>query len=220
MILAAGRGLRMKPLTNETPKPLLKVGGVTLLERHILRLYEAGFKDLVINVSHLADQIIDFISRLPYEVNISISLEDEPLETAGGIVKALPLLDDFPFLLINADIWTDFELEKVFSIEMTEDTLAHLFLVKNPPEHPRGDFELDNFLIRKIQYGTTLTYTGMGIYRPCLFSRYDESVGLLRPVLDSAIQEKQVTGQIFGGRWYDVGTPDRLYALNDSLKNE
>ena len=150
MILAAGRGLRMKPLTNETPKPLLKVGGVTLLERHILRLYEAGFKDLVINVSHLADQIIDFISRLPYEVNISISLEDEPLETAGGIVKALPLLDDFPFLLINADIWTDFELEKVFSIEMTEDTLAHLFLVKNPPEHPRGDFELDNFLIRKI----------------------------------------------------------------------
>ncbi len=209
----------MKPLTEETPKPLLKVGGISLLERHIFRLNQAGFKDLVINVSHLADQIIDFVNDVPYGVNIRISFEEEPLETAGGIVNALPLLGNLPFLLINADIWTDFEFEKIFSIDLNKNTLAHLVLVKNPPQHSSGDFELDNLSVKQKQGGSSLTYAGIGIYRPCLFSQHNKSAGPLRPILDSAIKGEQVTGQIFKGRWHDVGTPDRLYALNDSLKN-
>jgi len=218
MILAAGRGLRMKPLTDDTPKPLLKVGGISLLERHILRLKEAGFKDLVINVSHLADQVIDFVRNLSDgEVNIKISFEDEPLETAGGIIKALPLLGDLPFLLINADIWTDFKFEEIFSIYLKENTLAHLILVKNPPENSSGDFELDNFSVKQMKGGLSVTYAGIGIYRPCLFSGEKQSICPLRPILDSAIQLNQITGQIFEGRWHDVGTPDRLYALNHSL---
>ncbi len=219
MILAAGRGLRMKPLTDKMPKPLLKVDGVSLLERHIFRLKEAGFKDLIINVSYLADQIIDLVNNVSFGVNIRISFEDEPLETAGGVVKALPFLGDFPFLLINADIWTDFEFRKIFTIDLNEDTLAHLVLVKNPPEHSSGDFELDNFIVNKVQGGESLTYTGIGVYRPCLFSPYNQSVGPLRPILNSAIQGKQVTGQLFKGRWHDIGTPDRFYALNNALNS-
>ena len=218
MILAAGRGLRMRPLTDKIPKPLLKIDGVSLLERHIFRLKEAGFKDLIINVSYLADQIVEFVSNISFGVNVRFSFEEEPLETAGGVVKALPFLGDLPFLLINADIWTDFEFRKIFTIDLSEDTLAHLLLVKNPPEHSSGDFELDNFMVTNVRGGKSFTYTGIGIYRPCLFSPHNQSVGPLRPILNSAIQGKQVTGQVFKGCWHDIGTPDRFYALNNAIK--
>ena len=208
----------MRPLTDKIPKPLLKIDGVSLLERHIFRLKEAGFKDLIINVSYLADQIIDFVNNMSSGVNIRFSFEDEPLETAGGVVKALPLLDDSPFLLINADIWTDFEFRKIFTIDLSEDTLAHLVLVKNPPEHSSGDFELDNSMVNNLRGGKSLTYSGIGIYRPFLFSPHNQSVGPLGPILNSAVQRRQVTGQIFNGCWHDVGTPDRFYALNDAVK--
>ena len=218
MILAAGRGVRMKPLSDNTPKPLLKVGGISLLERHITCLKKAGFENVIINVSYLADQIINFCKeRSNLGVRIEISREDEPLETAGGVIKALPLLGNSPFLLINADIWTDFDFEEMSLINLKEGSLAHLVLVNNPPEHTTGDFELDNFFVKQSKGNFSLTYSGIGIYNPLMFSGYKQSVCALRPILDSAIDRSLITGQVFRGNWYDIGTPDRLNKLNEAV---
>ena len=219
MILAAGRGSRMRPLTDHTPKPLLKVGSQSLLERHLIRLSEAGFREIVVNVSHLAEQIIKFCEiKSNLGAKILVSPEKEPLETAGGIKNALPLLGDLPFLVVNGDIWTDFEFKQLIANSLSEKSLAHLVLVGNPPEHLSGDYALNCGTVSQALNGASFTYAGIGIFNPVLFSRFNKAKGPLRPLLDQAIDRGHVTGQLYGGLWYDIGTPDRLEKLNKSLK--
>lgn len=228
MILAAGRGERMLPLTKETPKPLLEVAGVTLLARHLRRMADAGFGEVVINVSHHAEQIASFCgdgSR--WGLSISISREREPLETAGGIAHALPLLRDEPFLVVNGDVYTDFPFEQLRGVTPTEAG-AHLVLVPNPPHHPDGDFGLTGVARNQSESPTyalsmsscgdaALTYSGIGVYTPQMFEQVPEEIYPLRPILERACAEGLVTGQRYEGQWEDIGTPERLDALNQSL---
>ncbi|MGR8929688.1 MAG: N-acetylmuramate alpha-1-phosphate uridylyltransferase MurU [Gammaproteobacteria bacterium] len=215
MILAAGRGERMRPLTDSTPKPLLKVGGKALIEYSLENLAAAGFSDVVINVAYLGRQIMDYCgdgSR--WGVDIRYSNEGETaLETAGGIAKALPLLGGAPFLVINADIVCDYPLAELPGKHIE---LAHLILIDNPPHHPRGDFSLQaNGLIAE-QDEDKLTFSGIGVYHPALFA--DLLVGepvKLRPVLSQAMLHGRVTGEYYKGLWLDIGTPDRLQELAD-----
>ena len=228
MILAAGKGERMLPLTKKTPKPLLEVAGVTLLERHLWRLADAGFDEVVINVSHLAEQIVSFCgdgSR--WGLSISISRESAPLETAGGIAHALPLLGDQPFLVVNGDIFTDFPFEQLTHVTPIEAG-AHLVLVGNPPHHPEGDFSVA--AVTNNQGGqsagvlsmvpgddTTLTYSGIGVYSPQMFGQVPDGVCPLRPLLQMACAAGRVSGERHDGQWEDIGTPQRLDALNQLL---
>lgn len=228
MILAAGRGERMLPLTKETPKPLLKVAGVTLLERHLRRLADAGFNEVVINVSHLAEQIVSFCgdgSR--WGLSINISRESAPLETAGGIAHALPFLGDQPFLVVNGDIFTDFPFEQLKHVTPIEAG-AHLVLVANPVHHPKGDFSV--VAVTNNQRGqsagvlsmvpsddTTLTYSGIGVYSPQMFGQVPDGVCPLRPLLQMACAGGRVSGEQHDGQWEDIGTPQRLDALNQLL---
>jgi N-acetyl-alpha-D-muramate 1-phosphate uridylyltransferase len=213
MILAAGRGERMRPLTDRTPKPLLLVGGKTIIEHTINQLVSAGFNDIIINHAHLGQQIEDHLGNgQQYGANIQYSPEGEQgLETAGGIINALPLLGDDVFLVVNGDIATDFpfaELKKV-----TVD-LAHLVLVDNPEHHLQGDFGLD--ITGKVtENGTELfTFSGIGLYRPELFSNIPAGNSKLGPLLRQAIANQRVSGQKFAGFWMDIGTPERLQELN------
>ena len=218
----------MLPLTKETPKPLLEVAGVSLLERHLIRLADADFDEIVINVSHLGEQIVSFCgggSR--WGLSISFSKEPEPMETAGGIARALPLLGDQPFLVVNGDIYTDFPFEQLKGVMPTEAG-AHLVLVPNPPHHPGGDFNLTG--LASDQSGVLtgrlsmtsggdamLTYSGIGVYSPQMFEQVPEGVYPLRPLLEVGCAEGRVSGQRYEGRWEDIGTPDRLDLLNQSL---
>ena len=220
MILAAGLGNRMRPLTDHTPKPLLTVAGKPLLQHHIERLSDAGFTDLVINVSHLGQQIIDFCgdgSR--WGVRITISPEDEPLETAGGIVNALPLLGDAPFALVNGDVWTDYPFATLMLHEHLCDDSAHLVLIDNPPQHPMGDFRLTGGRITELCEGESgLTYSGIGVYTPGIFAGLSPGKTPLRPLLSRAIEQGFLSGEHYTGAWEDVGTPERLASLNASLE--
>ena len=221
MILAAGVGERMRPLTNHTPKPLLRVGGIPLLEHHIRRLARAGYAELVINVSHLAQQIIDFCgdgSR--WGVSISFSLEEQPLETAGGIQRALPLLGPQPFLVVNGDIWIDYDFSQLAAYRPAPAESAHLVMVGNPPQHPQGDFWLDDegWLREREQGCTGLTYAGVAVYTPGFFADMQPGKMALRPLLDDAIARNCLTGEYHPGNWEDVGTPERLQALNDIVR--
>ena len=220
MILAAGLGNRMRPLTDHTPKPLLTVAGKPLLQHHIERLSDAGFTDLVINVSHLGQQIIDFCgdgSR--WGVRITISPEDEPLETAGGIVNALPLLGDAPFALVNGDVWTDYPFATLILHEHLCADSAHLVLIDNPPQHPLGDFRLTGGRITELEAGESgLTYSGIGVYTPGIFAGLSPGKIPLRPLLSRAIEQGFLSGEHYTGAWEDVGTPERLASLNASLE--
>ncbi|OZG70821.1 mannose-1-phosphate guanylyltransferase [Hahella sp. CCB-MM4] len=221
MILAAGLGTRMRPLTDKTPKPLLKAGAHTLIEHSIIKLVNAGISELVINHAWLGQQVEDFLgdgSR--YGANISYSAEREPLETAGGIRQALPLLDegdDQPFLLVNGDIWTDLDLGRLAGISLAADDLAHLVLVDNPEHHTTGDFYLDDQGRVHTRGTNMLTYAGIGIYRPSLFASVPRGVYPLAPVLRNAMQKGKVSGEHFTGQWYDIGTPERLQWLDNKL---
>jgi MurNAc alpha-1-phosphate uridylyltransferase len=219
MILAAGRGERMRPLTEHTPKPLLEVAGEPLIARHIRRLAAAGVGQLVINVSHLAEQIESYCgdgSR--WGVEIAWSRESQPLETAGGIVRALPLLGDAPFLVVNGDIWTDYDFADLVNPGNCAEGQAQLVMVANPPQHPLGDFLLkDGRLAHRSDAEAGLTYAGIGLYSRAFFSGSDDSVAPLRPLLDRAIADGRLLGLRYPGRWEDVGTPERLRALNLSL---
>jgi MurNAc alpha-1-phosphate uridylyltransferase len=222
MILAAGLGERMRPLTDHTPKPLLRVAGVPLLEHHIRRLSDAGITELVINVSHLAQQITDFCgdgSR--WAVSIAWSPEAYPLETAGGIARALPLLGDDPFLVVNGDIWIDYPLEKLVDYQLAPDQAAHLVMVDNPPQHPLGDFQLDDNgrLRERATDARGLTYAGAGLYRPDFFRDLQSGVLPLRPLLDEAIERGVLGGEYYAGDWEDVGTPERLQALDERIRS-
>jgi len=213
MILAAGRGQRMRPLTDTTPKPLLTVGGRTLIERRIDALVRAGFKDLVINLGWLGDQIERHLGD-GRRLGAAIRYSHEPpgaLETAGGIRHALPLLGDAPFLVVNADVECDFALETLRGL--APDGLAHLVMIDNPDHHREGDFAL---VAGRLQHAGTprLTYSGIGVFRPALFEPLAPGVRALRPVLDEAVSAGRVEGRRHSGRWTDIGTPERLKALD------
>lgn len=228
MILAAGRGERMRPLTDHTPKPLLPVAGKPLIVWHLERLARAGFHDVVINHAHLGDQIEALLGDGD-AWNVSIRYSAEPhgaLETAGGIANALPLLTDelghAPFLVINGDIFCDWALARARTA-LAPDRLAHLVLVGNPPHHPAGDFTLHD---GKVSTGGTapgmanLTFSGIGIYRPELFADITRGTpAKLAPLLNDAIAAGQVSGERHAGRWVDVGTPERLAALDIELRH-
>ena len=220
MILAAGVGERMRPLTDHTPKPLLRVGGTPLIEHHIVRLAEAGFTELVINVSHLAQQLMDYCADgSRWGVSIEYSTEEEPLETAGGIFHALPLLGDKPFLIVNGDIWIDYPFEKLSGYQPETPETAHLVFVGNPPQHPRGDFWLDeDGWTRELRPGAIgVTYAGVGVYTPEFFAGMQPGKMALRPLLDAAIGCGCLGGELHLGEWEDVGTPQRLQMLDAAL---
>lgn len=217
MILAAGRGERMRPLTDSTPKPLLTVGGKALIEHSLENLVNAGFTDIVINVAYLGQQIIDYCgdgSR--WQVSIQYSNEGEAaLETAGGIAKALPLLGDKPFLVVNADILFDYPLAKLRNKAID---LAHLVLIDNPPHHLDGDFCLNETGLLSEQGEKKLTFSGIGVYRPELFSEVKMGQPLkLRPLLNQAMRQGRIVGEYFNGFWLDIGTPQRLQEVVGEL---
>ncbi len=217
MILAAGRGERMRPLTDSTPKPLLRIGGQTLIEHHLHALARAGITELVINHAHLGEQIVRALGNgAAYGVSITWSPEgDTALETGGGICNALPLLGTAAFLVVNADIWTDFDFAM---LPTAIEGLAHLVMVDNPPQHPDGDFSLSEG--RLAQRGPAmLTYSGIGVYRPELFAGCSPGAFPLAPLLRDAMDRGEVTGEHFSGSWFDIGTPERLAAVNEAVIN-
>jgi MurNAc alpha-1-phosphate uridylyltransferase len=221
MILAAGKGERMRPLTLTTPKPLLSAGGRTLIEHHLNHLQQAGYWDVVINHAWLGEQI-EFTLGTGERFGLSIrySPEGEPLETAGGIVRALPLLTDTGsdwFLVINGDIWTDFDLS-LLSPPTQADAL--LVVTDNRPHHPEGDFQLlDNGLLAG-EGSAKLTFTGISLLNRRLFDGLDDQAGKLGPVLRKAMDKERVAGIYHPGRWVDVGTPARLRELDQALSNQ
>ena len=226
MLLAAGRGERMRPLTDHLPKPLLSVGGKPLIVWHIEKLAAAGLPEIVINHAHLGDKLVEALGD-GSKFGVRIQWSPEPpgaLETAGGIAQALPLLDpnktNTPFLVINGDVYCDWSLGLAAKrASMLVDDLAHIVLVPNPPHHPEGDFRLDGHRVQdKSSAAGNLTYAGIGIYRPALFA------GLVRgqpaklaPLLREAMHNDKVSGECHPRRWEDVGTPERLAALDVEL---
>ena len=217
MILAAGRGERMRPLTDTTPKPLLRIGGQTLIERHVHALAAAGIRELVINHAHLGEKLEQALGDgSAYGVNIRWSPEPEgALETGGGIFNALPLLGDLPFIVVNADIWTDFPFSE---LPDEPDGLAHLVLVDNPAHHPEGDFVLSADRVTQGS-GACLTFSGIGVYRPELFTGCSAGAFPLAPLLRQAMEEGRVSGSHYRGGWFDIGTPERLQEVNDVVIN-
>ena len=217
MILAAGQGTRMRPLTDKTPKPLLKVGGIPLIVWHIERLAHDGFTNIIINIAHLGYQIPEALGDgSQWDVNITYSDEQEEgaLESAGGIVKALPLLGDDPFAVVNGDVWTDYDFQD--HRKLADGILAHLVLVPNPEHNPEGDFALeDNKIVDAKQY----TFSGIGYYSPKLFEGISYGKSALAPLLRAAMKEGKVTGELYEGEWLDIGTPERLELLNAQLMN-
>jgi len=212
MILAAGRGERMRPLTDTQPKPLLGIRGKPLIERHIERLAQAGIERIVINLAWLGWMIRDYLgdgSR--HGVSIRYSEESpHPLETAGGIFRALPLLGPDPFMVVNGDIFTDFGFER---LSLDDEHDAHLVLVPNPPQHPRGDFGLEGTVAvpaAEQQY----TFAGIAAYRNEFFAGCEDGVFPLKPLLVRSMAAKRCGAELYTGLWEDVGTPERLEALN------
>lgn len=217
MILAAGRGERMRPLTDHTPKPLLQVGGKPLIVWHLERLVKAGFKEVVINHAHLGKQIEQALgSGSAWGLSIEYSSEINALETAGGIANALPLLGDSPFLVVNGDVFTEINFG---ALQLVSPNLAHLVMVDNPPQHPDGDFALDSGKITA-RGNHKLTFSGVGVYHPALFVDVDRGqAAKLAPLLRSAITEGVVTGDHYQGVWHDIGTPERLTFLDQQLRH-
>lgn len=212
MILAAGRGERMRPLTDHTPKPLLPVGGKPLIVWHIEKLAAAGFERIVINHAHLGERLERTLgdgASWGVELRYSREGEGRALETGGGIYRALPMLGDRPFLVVNGDIWCDVAFDE---LGLLPDSFAHLVLVDNPTHHREGDFALSNGLVSS-DGRSRLTFSGIGVYREALFSDCRAGAFPLAPLLRRAMAGRRVTGQHHRGRWVDVGTPERLAAL-------
>ncbi|SMG64714.1 nucleotidyltransferase family protein [methanotrophic bacterial endosymbiont of Bathymodiolus sp.] len=216
MILAAGRGERMRPLTDHTPKPLLQAADKPLIVYTIEALVKAGITDIIINLAHLGEKIRNYLGDgAQYQANISYTHEGASgLETAGGIKNALPLLGDAPFLVVNGDISCDFPLQ---SLTYKQIDLAHLILVNNPEHHPTGDFALKAQAILSPEGDPKYTYSGIGLYHPALFANLNPGKSALAPLLKNAMQENRVTGELHPGFWMDIGTPERLDELSDLL---
>lgn len=220
MILAAGLGTRMRPLTNHTPKPLLKVLGKPLIAYHLEKLSVAGIREVVINHAYLGEQIEEFVgSGAHWDLKVYFSREMEPLETGGGICQALPLLGNEPFLVINADVWLDYPLYEL--MDHSFPALAHLILVPNPAHHTQGDFYLnqDGWLDQHAADEHRYTFSGLSVLRPQLFAQKLPGKFPLAPILKEAINKHQVTGELFDGYWLDVGTVERLRELEAHLNN-
>ncbi len=215
MILAAGRGERMRPLTDDLPKPLLRVNGQMLIEYHIKALAQAGIKEIVINLAYLGNMIKEALGNGDkYNVRIIYSEEGEALETGGGIFKALPHLGPEPFLVVNGDIWTDYDFESIVNRKID---LAHLVLVKNPQHHSNGDFTLKQNLVLNLKGEESNTFSGMGIYHPDLFAQCKAGKFQLANLLYKAMEQQLCTGEIYKGLWFDIGTPERFTALDQML---
>lgn len=230
MILAAGRGERMRPLTNSLPKPLLKAGEHALIEYQLKNLARAGFVDIVINHAYLGEMIENALGNGErYGVNIQYSPEKIVLETAGGIANALPLLTDqsgnLPFLVVNADIYSEMDYASLLPTmramqSSTNQRLAHLVLVGNPPHHVEGDFVLQGDQVM-LTGDNKLTFSGVGIYQSQLFNEIKPGFPVkLAPLLRQAMQAGKVSGEYFSGQWVDVGTPERLGLLDQQLKSQ
>ncbi len=230
MILAAGRGERMRPLTNSLPKPLLKAGEHALIEYQLKNLARAGFVDIVINHAYLGEMIENALGNGErYGVNIQYSPEKIVLETAGGIANALPLLTDqsgnLPFLVVNADIYSEMDYASLLPTmramqSSTNQRLAHLVLVGNPPHHVEGDFVLQGDQVM-LTGDNKLTFSGVGIYQSQLFNEIKPGFPVkLAPLLRQAMQAGKISGEYFSGQWVDVGTPERLGLLDQQLKSQ
>ena len=215
MILAAGKGERMRPLTLTTPKPLIPVNGIPLIVYHIKALAKAGVKEIVINHAWLGQQIEDYLGTGElFGVSIKYSDEGEPLETGGGISKALPLLGNEPFIIVNGDIFCDYPFER---LKHSINTLAHLVLVNNPTHVANGDFGLTDQCLVINEAAQKYTYSGISIISPALFAHCTEKTFKLAPLLREAMDKQQVTGELFMGSWTDVGTIERLQEVEKSL---
>lgn len=215
MILAAGRGERMRPLTDHTPKPLLRAGGQMLIEYHLRALVAAGITEIVINHAHLGEQIEAALGDgRAYGALIRYSPEGSALETGGGIFRALPLLGAGPFLVVNGDVWSDYPFGR---LPAAPAGLVHLVLVDNPPHHPKGDFALRDGRLVDADGLARLTFSGIGLYRPELFAGCRPGPFPLAPLLRAAIARGEATGEHYRGQWVDVGTPERLAELDRRL---
>ncbi|MBL0496250.1 N-acetylmuramate alpha-1-phosphate uridylyltransferase MurU [Aeromonas caviae] len=214
MILAAGRGERMRPLTDLLPKPLLAAGGKPLIVHHIEKLAAAGVTQLVINHAWLGHKLVAALGDgSALGVSIHWSAEESALETAGGIVQALPLLGSEPFLVINGDTWLDLDYRALVSQPLGED-LAHLWLVPNPPQHPQGDFSLQ---AGRVLDTPALTFSGVGLYHPAAFAGLPCGARKLAPLLRYWMAQGRVGGSLLAGEWRDIGTVDRLRELDEKL---
>lgn len=218
LILAAGRGERLRPLTDTTPKPLLRAGGKPLIEYHLQRLAEAGLRDIVINLAYLGTQIEQALGDgQRWGLRIRYSREGaKALETGGGIRHALPLLGPGPFLVVNGDVYTDYPFSRLLQQPMHARDLAHLVLVPNPPQHPQGDFQLSGGRVSEGD-GPRLTYSGIGLYRAALVAGVAENAFPLAPLLCQAMRDERVAGEAYAGVWRDIGTPERLAELDRDL---
>jgi len=218
MILSAGLGNRMLPLTAHTPKPLLRAGQHSLIEWQIIRLRRAGVSKIVINHHHFGEQIEKTLGDgSQFDVSISYSREPVRLETAGGIIRALPLLADDSFIIVNADVWTDFDFSLLQPLA-SGGALAHLVMVPNAAHHQRGDFVLDGSGRLSEEGAGKLTYSGISVLHRDLFKGLDAQYCALGPLLRQAMQQRRVTGELFKGEWRDIGTPERLQALDSALR--
>ena len=217
MILAAGKGERLRPLTLHTPKPLVRAGGTPLIEYHVRALAEAGFTELVINHAWLGEQIEAYLGTgNRFGVSIRYSAEGEPLETGGGIHRALPLLGDQPFAVVNGDIWTDYDFA---ALALPPERLAHLVLVDNPAHHPAGDFALaEGSIVEGEASSAKLTYSGVAVLHPRLFADCTAGAFKLAPLLRRAMASGLVSGERHTGRWVDVGTHERLAEVGRILE--
>lgn len=217
MLLAAGRGERLRPLTDRIPKPLVPVAGKPLIAWHLERLAASGVREVVCNVSHLGDQIVQYVEQANFGLHVAISRESEPLETAGGIAQALPLLGREPFLLVNGDTYCEIDFKPLLAHRLGTN-LARLVLVANPPHRTDGDFSLDDGFIGND--GTPrYTYAGIAVMSPQLVAavkRGDKAP--LAPLLRAAAAKRLISGELFRGLWQDVGTAERLAELETQLR--
>ena len=221
MILAAGMGNRMRPLTLHTPKPLLEVGGKPLIVWHIEKLQKMGVQEIVINTAWLGEKLADALGDgSQFGVKILWSHEGEGLETAGGIINALPLLGNEPFILVNGDVWTTMDFAPLLNVQLEND-LAHLVLVENPVQHPQGDFTLaanKAYTFEQARSGENLTYSGVAVMHPQMFDGLASGKRPLAPLLKQAMQQEKISAQKLQGVWVDVGTPERLNALDQQIQ--
>lgn len=221
MILAAGLGNRMRPLTLHTPKPLLEVGGKPLIVWHIEKLKSIGVTEIVINTAWLGDKLVQVLGDgSDYGVHIAWSHEGEGLETAGGIIRALPLLGKEPFILVNGDVWTNMNFESLMNVDLQQN-LIHLVLVDNPVQHPQGDFVLADgrvFTFEQGVMGEALTYSGVAVLSPELFAGLEDGKRPLAPLLVQAMRNGQASAEKMQAVWVDVGTPERLTVLDQQIK--
>ncbi|GAA4358301.1 N-acetylmuramate alpha-1-phosphate uridylyltransferase MurU [Kangiella marina] len=217
MILAAGRGQRMRPLTDRHPKPLLKVDGRALIEWHIEALKEAGIKEILINTSWLGEQIPEYLGDGAYwGVKLTYSHEPQALETAGGIRKAIDFFENEPFIVVNGDVWTEFSYDKLLK---QPSKSAHIVLVDNPEHNTKGDFLLRDDGLVVAEGNDCKTFSGIGVYHPDVFKEVPlDEPAPLAPLLRELMVEAEVTGELYQGRWHDIGTPERLEALNLSFQ--